>query len=84
MRLPVVVVVIWLTIGVIALIQRGCLSGSSSNCAKASNTTVTSSVQVACGGVRSPGPMMSRRLDGRRGTASSSNGRRSVCRAWIV
>jgi hypothetical protein len=31
MRLSVVVVVTWLTIGVIALIQHGCLSGSSSN-----------------------------------------------------
>ena len=41
MRLSVLVVVIWLITGVIALIQRGCLSGSSSNCAKASNTAVT-------------------------------------------
>ncbi|TMM29760.1 MAG: hypothetical protein E6F99_29585 [Actinobacteria bacterium] len=41
MRIGAVIVVIWLIIGVIAATQRGYLSSSSSNCAKASNTIVT-------------------------------------------
>jgi hypothetical protein len=36
-----VVLVIWLIIGVIAAAQRGYLGGSSSDCAKASNTLLT-------------------------------------------
>jgi hypothetical protein len=40
-RIGAVIVVIWLIIGVIAATQRGYFSGSSTNCAKASNTVVT-------------------------------------------
>jgi ABC-type dipeptide/oligopeptide/nickel transport system permease subunit len=40
-RIASVVVVIWLIIGVVVAVQRGYFSGSSSNCAKASNTVVT-------------------------------------------
>jgi hypothetical protein len=41
MRIAAAVVVVWLIIGVLAAVQRGYFSGSSSNCAKASNTAVT-------------------------------------------
>lgn len=41
MRIGAVVIVIWLVIGVLAAAQRNYFSGSSTNCAKASNTTVT-------------------------------------------
>jgi hypothetical protein len=41
MRIAAVVVVIWLIIGVVAGVQRGYFGGSSSSCAKASNTVVT-------------------------------------------
>jgi hypothetical protein len=41
MRIGAVIVVIWLIIGVVAAVQRGYFDGSSSNCAKASNTVVT-------------------------------------------
>jgi len=40
-RIGAVVIVIWLVIGVLAAAQRNYFSGSSTNCAKASNTTVT-------------------------------------------
>ena len=41
MRIPALVVVIWLIIGVIAAGQRGYYSGSSTNCSKASDTIIT-------------------------------------------
>jgi hypothetical protein len=41
MRIGAVIVVIWLIIGVVAAVQRGYFNGSSSSCAKASNTAVT-------------------------------------------
>jgi hypothetical protein len=41
MRIGAVIVVVWLLIGLLAAGQRGYLSGSSSNCAKAGNTIIT-------------------------------------------
>ncbi len=41
MRIAAVIVVIWLVIGVLAAVQRGYFSGSSTNCAKAGTTIVT-------------------------------------------
>lgn len=41
MRIAAVLVVIWLVIGVLAAVQRGYFSGSSTNCAKAGTTIVT-------------------------------------------
>ena len=41
MRIGAVVLVVWLLIGLLAAGQRGYLSGSSSNCAKAGNTVGT-------------------------------------------
>jgi hypothetical protein len=40
-RIGAVVLVVWLLIGLLAAGQRGYLSGSSSNCAKAGNTVIT-------------------------------------------
>jgi hypothetical protein len=40
-RIGAVIAVIWLLIGLLAAGQRGYLSGSSSNCAKAGNTVIT-------------------------------------------
>jgi hypothetical protein len=41
MRIGAVLIVVWLVIGVFAAVQRGYFDGSSSNCAKASNSVVT-------------------------------------------
>jgi hypothetical protein len=41
MRIGAVIVVVWLLIGLLAAGQRGYLSGSSSNCAKAGSTIIT-------------------------------------------
>lgn len=41
MRIGAVILLIWFIIGLIAAGQRGYLSGSSSNCARAGDTIVT-------------------------------------------
>jgi hypothetical protein len=40
-RIGAVVIVVWLVVGLLAAGQRGYLSGSTSNCAKAGNTLIT-------------------------------------------
>ena len=41
MRIGAVILLIWFIIGLIAAGQRGYLSGSSSNCARAGDTVIT-------------------------------------------